>query len=558
MTQGKIYTPSEIISFMDSVKNIYTIVRLVDPEECRVLTVDEDGGIHIGEQCYAAWGADERCADCISFRASHSQKPMSKTKFCHHRNFHITSTPICIETKKRRVFCSLELGTEEVPEDEPAVIPALDSNSAEYLLTHDILTRLLNTEGFFRKVRQSLIDHPDGHYAILAGNIKSLKTLNSMYGRAYGDSIIIKLAEEISKKGSREALFARDMADGILVFDRMDAVNTDRISENLSELQERFSTKDFLFAMHVGMYEIMDRSIPVAQMVNYASLAMRSIGNSSEQKIAAFTDEMMEHEIREHQVISAFDQTLEEGRFLMYLQPQVDAKGNFLGAEALVRVRERDGKITLPASFIGILEKSEQISRLDRYIWECAAAKLAEWRESSSRLLRDAYISVNVSPGDLYAMNVPDTICRICRKYKVHPSKLHVEITETSIMDDLNNRTDNIKRLQEMGFTVEIDDFGKGASSLALLGRSNADVLKVDREFVRNIRESDKDYYIMKSVMGLTGDIGMNSIIEGVETKEQLELLSSLGCSVFQGFYFAKPMPPEELEKELESKTEEK
>lgn len=547
----KTYTPSEIISFMDSVKNIYSIVRLVDPEECRVLTIEEDGTIHFGEQCFAAWHASQRCADCISFRASHSQKSMSKVKVCDCHNFHITSTPIRIETRQRTIFCSLELGTEDLPSDEPAVVPVPDTNSADYLLTHDILTRLLNTEGFLREVRQRLVDHPEGKYAILTGNIKSLKILNSLYGRAYGDSVIIDLAEYIGSHGSSEAIFARDLADGILVFDKLEALDRDRISENLAVLQERFSTKEFLFSMHVGMYEIKDKTIPVAQMVNYAALAMRSIGNSSERSFAVFTDEMMENEIREHRVISAFDQVMEEGRFLMYLQPQVDGDGNFLGAEAPVRVRETDGSITPPVVFIGILEKSEQISKLDRYIWECAASKLAEWSAGSSETLKNAYISINVSPNDLYMMDVPDTIDEICRKYKVNPSRLHVEITETFIMGDLNNRTDNIKRLQKLGFTVEIDDFGKGASSLALLGRSSADVLKVDREFIRNIEKSEKDYYIMKSVMGLTMNIGMNSIIEGVETKEQLELLRSMGCRVFQGFYFAKPMSPDELEEKF-------
>lgn len=548
----KTYTPAEIISFMDSVKNIYSIVRLVDPEECRVLDIEEDGTVHIGSQCFQAWSASQRCADCISFRASHSQKSMSKLKVCGKKHFHVTSTPIRIETETRTIFCSLELGTEELPQEVPAVIADYDSNSAEYLLTHDILTRMLNTEGFYREVRQRLVDHPDQNYAILAVNIKSLKVLNSMYGRAYGDSVIIDLADYICKKGSSDAVFARDMADGILVFDKVEEIDADRISRNLSELQERFSTREFLFSLHVGMYEIRDKSVPIAQMVNYATLAMRSIGTSSERNFAVFTDRMMENELHEHKVISAFDRVLEEGRFLMYLQPQVDADGRFLGAEALVRACEKEGGIIPPASFIDILEKSEQISRLDRYIWDQAAAKLAQWGESTNPLLRNAYISINVSPNDFYSMNVPETIWQICREHKVDPARLHVEITETSVMDDLNHRTENISKLQKLGFTVEIDDFGKGASSLALLGRSNADVLKIDREFVRGIRESDKDYYIMKSVMGLTEEIGMRSIVEGVETKDQLDLLSRMGCRVFQGFYFSKPVPPEELEEKLE------
>lgn len=545
----KTYTPSELNAFMASMRNIYSIVRLVDPEECRVLTVDDDGTLHFEDQCFAIWNACQRCADCVSFRASHSQKTLSKIKACNHHNFHITSTPVRIRTEQRTIFCSLELGTEELPANAPAVVPVSDSNSADYLLTHDVLTQLLNTEGFYREVRRKLVEDPGGDYVILAGNIQRFKVLNSLYGRAYGDSVLIDLADFIKTQGGEGALYARDMADGLLVFDRKDQFSMDHLLDGLAKIRERFSTKDFLFSMHVGIYEITDRSLPVSTMVNHACLAMRSIRTSSVRGVAYFSDEMMKNELREHMVVSTFDQVLEEGRFHMYLQPQVDRDGNLIGAEALVRAKEKDGGLTAPAFFIGVLEKSEQISRLDRYILEQAVSKLAEWDRSGSPLLQSVYISINVSPKDLYAMSVPETILAVCRKYGVDPSRLHVEITETSIMDDLNNRTDNIARLKDMGFTVEIDDFGKGASSLALLGRSNADVLKIDKEFLRGIQKSEKAYQILKSVISLTKEIGMTTIIEGVETEEQLRVLEEMGCSIFQGFYFAKPMPPEELER---------
>lgn len=282
-------------------------------------------------------------------------------------------------------------------------------------------------------------------------------------------------------------------------------------------------------------------------MVSRATIAVRSSRNSGMERVTAFSSDMLKNQLHEQQVIGSFAKTMEEGRFLMYLQPQVRTDGSFIGAEALARAVREDGSIIPPDEFIGILERSSQIYRLDLFIWECAVKELQKWARMDGSILQEAYISVNVSPTDLYIIDVPQTLHDLCARYGVDPSRLHVEITETSVLDDIEKRAGNMDRLQELGFCVEIDDFGKGSSSLAMLSQSNANVLKVDRSFLYEIQNSRRAFQILRAVIDLTEHIGMNTIVEGVETKEQLQILTDMGCSAFQGFYFSKPLPAEKL-----------
>ncbi|MEE3392509.1 MAG: GGDEF domain-containing phosphodiesterase [Lachnospiraceae bacterium] len=547
----KTYNPQEIRAFMDQLKDIYPIVRLVDPEECRVLSVAEDGKLSFTVPCYEAWHAGVRCANCISYRASQTQKPMSKLKPGPDNDFNITSVPVFIKNGNTLISCNLETGTIEPKKDDnlSGLDKAIekDVNNAEYLITHDILTRLYSVEGFYRKARTILIAHPDKTYLIVALNVKRFSLVNTMFGRSYGNSVIISIADMLREEKIKDAIYAYDSAEGFLCLIKEDDTLEDRLNEIISEARRRFSTPGFMFSMRAGIYEIKDPNIPLSVMVERAVLAIKKTSQSRLRAITWFSENMLTEELHEQYVVSVFDKTLTDNRFKMYLQPQVDKDGRILGTEALVRCFREDGNIAPPDTFVGILEKSEQISQMDRYMWEQAACKLSEWKEKPA--FKDLYISVNVSPKDIYTMDVPEVFRDICQKYGVDPAKLHVEITETSVLNDINNRARNIEKLQGYGFTVEIDDFGKGSSSLAMLSKSNADVLKIDREFIIEIQTSPKAHHILSSVIDLIKSINMHSIVEGVETREQLDILTAMGCRVFQGYYFSKPLPPEELEK---------
>jgi EAL domain-containing protein (putative c-di-GMP-specific phosphodiesterase class I) len=241
----------------------------------------------------------------------------------------------------------------------------------------------------------------------------------------------------------------------------------------------------------------------------------------------------------EQYVIGEFERALKDGEFRMFLQPQVEKDGKIIGCEALSRWITADGTVVPPGEFIGILERSELIVRLDRYIWEEAVKKLAAWKNTSFDSL---YISINISPKDFYYLDVFTYLEELIERYQVPRSRLKLEITESVVMQDAIKQLALVNRLHEQGYDIEIDDFGKGYSSLSLLKDISADTIKIDKEFLRESDNDLKSERILVSVFDLSERLNMRVITEGVETESQLQKLIRLGCHMFQGFYFARPM----------------
>ena len=255
---------------------------------------------------------------------------------------------------------------------------------------------------------------------------------------------------------------------------------------------------------------------------------------------------MLEAAIKYKTIVDEFDDAIKASEFKMYLQPQLSAKTRRLtGAEALVRRIKPDGTIVSPIDFIPVYEKSGLISRLDRYIWEQAAAKLGEWKKVGINMS----ISVNISPKDFYYIDIFNTFAGLVKKYDIEPSNLKIEITETTIMSDVPNLMGELEELRKAGFTIEMDDFGSGYSSLNTLKDINVDVLKVDMGFIKETKNVKKSRIILASVIKMAKVLNLLIITEGVETEEQVDNLTKLGCDVFQGYYFSKAIDVNEFEK---------
>ena len=193
-----------------------------------------------------------------------------------------------------------------------------------------------------------------------------------------------------------------------------------------------------------------------------------------------------------------------------------------------------------------MFEKNGLISDIDRYIWEQACKQLKTWKEQGRE---DIYISVNISPRDFYFLNVYQTFMELVEKYEIAPKNLKLEITETAIVMDFNRQMELITRLRRNGFVVEMDDFGSGYSSLNMLKDLHVDILKIDMAFLNKAKDEERSKKILQMVIGLSKQLGMPVITEGVENEEQVSFLSEIGCEMFQGYYFAKPMSLEEFER---------
>ena len=218
-----------------------------------------------------------------------------------------------------------------------------------------------------------------------------------------------------------------------------------------------------------------------------------------------------------------------------------------LGAEALVRWQHPKRGLIFPGDFIEVFERTGLIYRLDKYIWELAVQKLAEWQKDGRNEL---YISVNISTKDFYYMDVYKTITGLVEQYQIIPSTLKLEITETAIMTGSAGELELIARFRDYGFQVEIDDFGSGYSSFNTLKDMDVDVLKIDMGFLRTTKPEhlERSMSIINTIISLTQTLGLSVITEGVETKEQIDALTKMGCGIYQGYYFSKPISVDEFE----------
>jgi len=279
-------------------------------------------------------------------------------------------------------------------------------------------------------------------------------------------------------------------------------------------------------------------------------MAVAGIKNDYNNRTAIYDDTLRDTRIWEKSISSALGDALKEHQIIPYLQPQVNDKGVLEGAEALVRWEHPTEGFLTPNRFIPIFEKNGMIAEVDKYMWEEACKILGRWKGEDNALS----ISVNISPKDFYFMDVYKVITGLVEKYEISPSALHLEITESFAITDFDKKMAVINKFRDKGFIVEMDDFGSGYSSLNLLQDMPIDVLKIDMMFLRRSEEEEKAHIILKTITEMAKNLGIPSIAEGVETEEQLEMLREMGCTLYQGYYFSKPVPIEEFENKMKLK----
>lgn len=415
----------------------------------------------------------------------------------------------------------------------------------KYRASHDILTGLLNKEQFYIETAKLIKENRDVKYCLVCSNIKDFKFVNELFGIEKGNEILKKQAEYMKNFIGEDSLAARLHADRFAMCMPRIRFDEDLINEAITGIQEAFKNSSFHMHIFVGVYDIHDVEERVSIMCDKANLASETIKNEYKSSVAYYTEHLLEKSIEERKIIGEFDRALDNEEFVMFLQPQVDVSGKPFGSEALVRWQHPDKGLLAPGVFIDVLEKTGFVYRLDRYMWDKAVKQLAEWKK---RGINDYHISVNISTKDFYLIDVYETFVGLVEKYDIDPKLLKLEITETALMSDLDKNILIIKKLQDYGFDIEIDDFGSGYSSLNMLKDISADVLKIDMGFLRASENEVKGQDILESIIELANKLGMKVITEGVEKKSQLDMLSMMGCKMFQGYYFSKPIPVDEFE----------
>lgn len=408
----------------------------------------------------------------------------------------------------------------------------------EYRLNYDSLTKAYNRYGFYKNAQKLIKEHTDTEYCLILSDIKSFKLINEIYGENIADKILIDEVNIIRQKMKGNSVLGRLNGDIIAMVIPKEYLSEKEFSDMIKLLSDRYSNKNFRLHIYLGVYYIKDVNETIRQMVDKVSLViMKSKGNMSNY-ILYYDENSYRNDIFKQQLIGEFETALNENQFCMYLQPQTDKDGNMLGAEALIRWNHPNMGLIMPGTFIECFEDAGLIYRLDNYIWEEAAKQLKIWKDSGYNY----YISVNISAKDFYHIDVYQTFKNLVSKYGIDTDKLHIEITETALSEDKQAAHKTIERLHDEGFIIEIDDFGSGYSSFNFLKDVCADVIKIDRVFLKKSSHEERGEQILRSIISLSHDIGMDVITEGVENVDQLSMLAKMNCDWFQGYYFSKPI----------------
>ncbi len=414
-----------------------------------------------------------------------------------------------------------------------------------YNATHDDLTGLYNREFFYERTRDMLDAHPDREHLAIFVDVSEFKMVNDVFGTAFGDHALKTIAEWIKKDLSGDAVYGRLAGDTFGACIPVEDFHPARIEEDLSRFVVVDGPLEHLILIHLGVYAINEPELEVSVMFDRAHMALLTIKEDYQIHIAYYDDAMRESVLWNQHISSQLHEALETRQIVPYLQPIVNGGGRVVGAEALVRWNHPTDGFLSPAQFIPVFEKNGMIADVDRYMWRRAAEILAGWKAEGV----DLFVSVNISPKDFFFMDVAETLKSIVKEYDVDPGKMRVEITETMMMSNVENRMRILATLKEAGFCVEMDDFGSGYSSLNLLKDMPVDVLKIDMMFLNESRNDNKAQTILHNIISLSSALGISALTEGVETRSQYQMLSAMGCNLFQGYYFARPMPVEDFER---------
>ena len=408
------------------------------------------------------------------------------------------------------------------------------------------MTGLLRKRAFVKDTEQR-VKNKEVDWCLVSIDIDNFKLFNEWYGHSEGDLLMVQigatLLEVSDRTGGTAGYFGQDDFCLLIPFD-MELIG--HIYEDIASLiGSRGSSASFLPAFGISRVE---ESIELPDLLDRAFLAAQIAKEGYHSRIRVFEKGMYSRTDEEYRVLKDFLQALRQREIVFYLQPQCRAStGRIVGAEALARWVKPDGTVVPPDLFIPVLEKRGLISDLDLYMWESVCSWMHNRIEGGHTPLP---VSVNVSVSDILHTDLPAVFEKLVTKYDLPRNLIKIEITESSYITNTALVIDTVKSLREKSFTVLMDDFGSGYSTLNMLKNLSIDVIKLDAQFLNMDKgNEEKSIRILESVTNMAKTIGVPIIVEGVETKEQRNFLVDLGCRYIQGYYFYRPMPTDEYEK---------
>ena len=473
---------------------------------------------------------------------------------------------IVLTAEKKAELRALQLGAADFitkPYDMHEVILArvkriIELSEGKQLIRateRDSLTQLYSSQFFFEYAERIQKYHPEREMDAVAVNIERFHMVNELNGREFGDRLLRTVGDElIAFLRDTEGIAGRGEADQFFVYCRR--------QEDYSALLHRLQTRVNSEMKRVGIRLRMGVSpwsddVTVVQLFDRARLACGMVRGKFQTPLMVYDQAVRERDLYYQRLMNDLDAAVEERQLIVYYQPKYDIKRDpprLQSAEALIRWKHPELGMISPGDFIPLLENNGLVHVVDNYVWKEAARQIAVWRDTLGFTLP---VSVNLSRVDVFDPNLEADLLEIVRSNGLLPGNLKLEVTESSYTEDADQLIAVINHLRDDGFEIEMDDFGSGYSSLNMISALPIDVLKMDMKFIQNIRENNEAFRLVEVILDIARYLNVPVVAEGVETELQLSLLRSAECDYVQGYYFSRPLPPEDFAalilKELET-----
>ena len=418
-----------------------------------------------------------------------------------------------------------------------------------------LANRILLREGLERALAKTRRNH--NKFALIFLDLDHFKDINDTMGHDVGDLLLISVAGRLKDRVRENDLVARMGGDEFAIL--LDDCNPDdaaHVSQGILDVlapSHKLGNNEVFVSSSIGIAMCPDAGEDSESICKSADTAMYLAKEMGRNNYQFFSQELHEQTMERIHLENDLRRALDQNEFTIFYQPKVDMNANVVGMEALIRWQHNTLGMISPDKFIPMAEKTGIISPISKWVLYTACMQIREWK-NKNYLSKDATLAVNFSLRQLKQESFWDTLQEILSETELDPCCLELELAESSIMDNPQATTLLLERTHQLGVRIAIDDFGTGYSSLNYLKRLPFDAIKIDMPFVQGIGKDHNDEEIIKVIIALAKILGLQSVAEGVETKEQVRFLHENKCDIMQGYYFSRPLPAEVATQYLKEK----
>lgn len=549
-----------LASLKEVMNNLENYIYVVNKNTLKVIFMNEktstlmSGEQPLDEYCYCFFrGNTEQCPDCPIRNIDHeSCRESSMEMYNKKLDIWVKATASALDWMDGSIACLINCI--DITEQKNKHLEHIAE--LEKIAYYDELTSCRNYYKFIEDAQRVLKENKDKTFMMIKLDIDNFRMINQVYGYEKGDEILCKVAKalEMTVESENEIIARRGNDEFVILVESQNDCKVGRrynaFLKNVKELVgENFI---FKFTFPHGRYFITPGEIEetsIMEMFERVNIAHKTAKLDKSTPYVLYNESLSKRDLHRKEIENKMEGALINNEFLVYLQPKYYLDTEKIGgAEALVRWKYED-RIMFPGEFISIFEQNGFIVKIDFYVLRQVCGIIKGWLDDG---IEPITVSVNFSRIHLGNENLVKQLCEIVDSFKIDRKYIEIEVTESAIYENIEDLIDLLDDLHIAGFTMSMDDFGSGYSSLGMLQNLKVDVIKLDRSFFINQKDEKRSKTVVGSVIEMASSLGIKIVAEGVEEKEHIELLKELLCDMAQGYYFKKPIEVENFRKLLE------